>query len=89
MAKKAEEVRQDYVLDQDVHVAGQECRKGGTLSLTNDEVEALKAAGVRFSGDPEPTPEEVQAKHDEGVAAFNEAVTARQEAEPEAVNELE
>lgn len=79
---QAEET-QEYVLAQDVNVGGQDCKKGGKLSLTAEQAEAMKAAGVRFEGDEEPSAEDIQAKHDEGVEAQKARIEADAKAEEE------
>lgn len=82
-----EEERQPYVLAQDVSVQGRDCKKGGTLELTAEEAEAMKAAGVRFEGDEEPTPEDIQAKHDEGVEAQKARLEENEKKEEESEEE--
>jgi len=80
-----QEETQPYVLGQDVSVGGQDCKKGGTVHLTSEQAESMKAAGVVFEGDEPKSPEDLQAAHDEGV----EAMKKRQEEEDEDEDEDE
>jgi len=91
MAKKqADEVPEvkEFKLGQDVVVKGVAQATGDTVLLTDEEHEAMVAGGVRFEGDGEPSEEDVQAKHDEGVEA-QKAEIEKREAEEEGEDEDE
>jgi len=66
-----------------INIKGQNYAAGDTVNLTDEELEAVKAAGAPVEGVEPPTDEEVQSKHEEGVEAQKEEAEKRAKAEEE------
>jgi negative regulator of genetic competence, sporulation and motility len=72
-----------------INIKGQPYEAGDEVMLTEEEHEAVVAAGVLFEGDEPKTEEELQAAHEEGAKALKAEYESRakEEAEKEARDE--
>jgi hypothetical protein len=66
-----------------INIKGQNYAAGSEVMLTDEEYEAVKAAGVPFEGDEPKTEEEIQSAHEEGAKALKTEFESRAKASAE------